>query len=90
MKIENMKSKKGNPVPNQFIIFTPKATFFQSYKTMIVKTTFENGERIVLLDKNYWNCSKTTSKYRNLFLNKTTNEIETCIKTGVYKLVNLN
>jgi len=90
MKINNMTSSKGNVVPNQFIIQTPEATYFQSYQTIIVKTTFEDGTRVVYLDTEAWNYSKTTAKYRNAFLGKTTKEIEANIKSGTYKLTDLN
>jgi len=44
----------------------------------------------VFLDEVYWDCSKTTGKYRNLFLREDKKETENKIKDGVYKLVNLN
>jgi len=90
IKISNIKNSKGNNIPNQFIIYTPEATYFQSYNSIIVKTTFENDERVVYLDENDWDYSKTTGKYRNQFLGETKKETEKKIKNGVYKLVNLN
>lgn len=90
MVVSNMKSSRGNEVPNQFIIHTSEATYFQSYESIIVKTTHSDGVRIVFLDATYWNYSKTTSKYRNQFLGKTTKQIEENIKAGIYKLVDLN
>jgi hypothetical protein len=90
MKINNMTSKRGNKVANQFIIHTPEATFFQSYQSIIIKTTFEDGQRVVYLDEYYWNYSNTTSKYRNLFLGENSKIIENKIKKGIYKLTNLN
>lgn len=73
-----------------FIIFTPEATYFQSYDSIIVKTDFEHGERRVTLDETYWNYSKTTSKYRNEFLGITTDETKAKIKSGEFKLADLN
>jgi hypothetical protein len=91
MKVRPMKSPRtGRPVANQFIVFTPEATYFQSYDSMIVKTTFENGNRVVYLDETYWNYSRTTSKYRNEFLGKTTKETQKLIDAGVYRLTDLN
>ena len=90
MKINNMTSSRGNKVPNQFIIHTPEATYFQSYQSIIIMTTFEDGERVVYLDEYYWNYSKTTSKYRNLFLGEDSKEVEKKVKNSVYKLKNLN
>ena len=90
MKIQNMTSSNGNKIANQFIIYDPNFTVFQSYDSVIVKTTFEGGKRITYLDEYYWNYSKTTSKYRNLFLGETTKETQQKIDSGVYKLTNLN
>lgn len=89
MKVTNMQSSKGNPVPNQHIIYTPDATYFQSYDSIIVKTTFENGERVVYLDEAYWNYSRTTSKYRSEFLGEPTKETQRKINAGIYKLADL-
>lgn len=89
MKVQNMTSNKGNKIANQFIVFTPNATYFQSYDSVIVKTTFEDGERVVYLDETYWDYSKTTSKYRNQFLGETTQETKKAIAEGKYRLTDL-
>ncbi len=85
MKVSNMRTKSGT-VPNQFIIETNKGTIFQSYNSIIAVKEF-NGE--VLLDKDTWNFSVTTGRYRNQFLNETKKETERKIKSGEYKLRNL-
>ena len=90
MKVTNFTNDKGNKIPNQFCISTPEYLMFQSYNSNIVKTTFEYDKRVVYLDQYYYNYSKTTSKYRNLYLGETTKEIETKIKAGIYILTNLN
>ena len=90
MKVNNMTSQKGNLVPNQFIVHTPEATFFQSYDSLIVKTTFEDGERVVYLDEYYWNYSRTTAKYRSMFLGENTGKTRKKIEQGIYKLTDLN
>ena len=90
MKVQNMKSPNGNDVPNQFIIFASEATYFQSYQTVIVKTTFEDGQRVVILDAGAWDYSKTTAKYRNLFLGEDSKTIQRKIKSGEYRLEDLN
>jgi hypothetical protein len=90
MKVKNLTSPNGNKVANQFIIFDSEFTLFQSYDSVIIKTTFEDGKRVVYLDEKYYNYSKTTSKYRNLFLGETTKEIEAKIKNGTYILTDLN
>ena len=61
----NMKSSRGNKVPNQFIIWTDEEQFFQSYQTIIGKRDKKGN---VFLDQNRWNYSVTTSKYRNQWL----------------------
>ena len=88
MKITNLLNNKGNNVPNQFEIRTEKAVYFQSYQSIIVKRDYETKQ--IFLDKVYWNYSKTTSKYRNLFLCEDTKETERKIKAGIYILTNLN
>lgn len=90
MKISNMTGRTGRPVANQFIINTPEATFFKSYDSIIVKTTFENGKHVVYLDEGTWDYSVTTGKYRNQFLGEDKKTTERKIKEGIYKLVDLN
>jgi hypothetical protein len=90
MRVENMTGKNGRAIPNQFILFTPEATFFQSYNSIIVKTTFEDGRKVIYFDETYWDYSNTTRKYRNQFLGETSAETKQKIKSGEYKLVNLN
>lgn len=87
MKVENMlSSRTGRPVANQFIIRDGKRIIFQSYDSIIA--VIECGR--ITLDKNLWNYSRTTSKYRNEFLEMTTKEVKRCIKSGEILLDNLN
>tara|TARA_R110000822_G_scaffold230324_1_gene362457 strand:+ start:835 stop:1101 length:267 start_codon:yes stop_codon:yes gene_type:complete len=88
MKVENMTSNNGNKIANQFIIYDNDCTYFQSYDSIIIQK-IEN-ECFIYLDEKYWNYSKTTSKYRNKFLNMTTKEIENAIKDNTILLINLN
>ena len=90
MKVQNMTNSNGNKVANQFIIFDSEFTAFQSYNSIIVKTVFEDGKRVVYLDTNTWDYSRTTGKYRNLFLGETKKETERKIASGEYKLADLN
>ncbi len=90
MKVSNMTGRSGRAVPNQYIINTPGATYFQSYGSVIAKTTFEDGERVVYLDETYWDYSRTTSKYRNAFLGLTTKETKARIDDGRIRLADLN
>jgi hypothetical protein len=91
MKVSNITNNRNNIVANQFVIETDNATYFQSYKSIIVKIE-ENGylPDTVTLDPVYWNYSRTTSKHRSTFLNESTKETERKIKEGVYILANLN
>tara|TARA_R100001129_G_scaffold186269_2_gene177263 strand:+ start:2484 stop:2747 length:264 start_codon:yes stop_codon:yes gene_type:complete len=87
MTVENMRSPRGNQVPNQFIIWTDEGKYFQSYRVIIA---FIDNNGKVSLDEDYWNYSRTTSKYRNIFLKENTEQTRYSIKTGEYKLKNLN
>jgi len=87
MRVENMASSRGNLVPNQFIIETDKGTYFQSYNTVIA---FKSYEGKIQLDMNSWDCSVTTTRYRNQFLGENTKETRKHIKDGDYELVDLN
>lgn len=89
MKVENLKNDSGKPVLNQFVINVPGKQIFQSYDSRIVILDYrENGTK-VYLDKNYWDYSKTTGKYRNMFLGETKKETMKKIKSGEYKLLDL-
>jgi len=91
MQVKNMTSLKSyNNIPNQFIIYDDNKTYFQSYKSIIVKIERLEDKVITYLDPVYYNYSRTTSKYRNAFLGESTKEIESKIKQGVYILENLN
>ena len=93
-----MTSTSGNKVANQFIItdnhnMGNKIEYFQSYSSMIAKKIYDNiGAYVVetFLDQKYWNFSNTTSKYRNIFLNENITETRKKIKSGEYKLTDLN
>jgi len=89
MKVKNLKSSRGNSIPNQFEIYDydNNSAYFQSYNSIIVKID-RDGQ--VWLDEYYWDYSRTTSKYRNVFLGNTTKDCRDNIKSGVYKLKNLN
>ena len=87
VKVSNMYSTNGNLVPNQFKIYTSEGSYFQSYRTVIA---FIDNNGKVFLDEDSRDYSRTTSKYRNLFLNKNTQEIKQLINEGEYKLKNLN
>ena len=88
MIVSNMINNNGNKVPNQFIIEDDNGNeYFQSYSSMIVKMSSDGS---IELDWNYWNYSRTTSRYRNIFLNETTQDTKRKIDSGEYRLVDLN
>lgn len=99
MKITQMKSPRGNLVPNQFIIteegrgangnFITKKVF-QSYNSIIAERITWDDRIDTKLDEKYWNYSTTTSKYLNQFLGEDTKGVKAKIKAGVYTLTNLN
>lgn len=66
VQVENLTSSKGNLVPNQFKITTKDSVYFQSYKTLIARINKRTNK--IYLDKNYWDYSRTTSKYLYSFL----------------------
>jgi len=72
---------------NQFLIHSENGTTFQSYDSVIaIQDYFGN----ITLDRNTWDYSKTTGKYRNLFLGETKAETLEKIRSGEYKLADLN
>ena len=87
MKVENMTSRTGKPVANQFIVQTDKGLYFQSYNSVIA---FKPLSGKTQLDRNKWDYSVTTGKYRNEFLREGKKETEAKIKSGEYELVDLN
>jgi len=70
-------------VKNQFIFNDDKGNeFLKSYDSVIVKRDRKNK---ITLGQN-WDYSKTTGKYRNLYLGETKAETEAKIKSGEYKI----
>jgi hypothetical protein len=87
MRVEQITNDRGRAVANQFqITGDDGARYFQSYKSIIVK--IHNG--ITWLDSHYWDYSKTTSRWRNYFLGEDTKTIKAKIKSGEYRLADLN
>ena len=89
-KVTNMTGRTGKPVANQFIIATSDALIFQSYRTIIAKKEGFGESEKTYLDRNAWDYSTTTSKYRNQFLGESTEATREKIKTGEYILADLN
>ena len=88
IKVKQMtSSRSGNPVANQFIIYTAEGRYFQSYNSIIALRD-NNGK--ITLDDYYWDYSRTTSKYRNEFLGEGIAKTRAKIESGEYKLADLN
>ena len=62
--VSNLINDNGNAVSNQFIIKTPKAIYFQSYRSVVAKID-KNG-RLILSEN--WDYSNTTRKHLYIFL----------------------
>lgn len=94
MKVQNMTSSNGNKIANQFIITDVEnnVQVFQSYETVVCRRQFCEVEQkyVIYLDEKAWDYSKTTGKYRNMFLGETKKETEAKIKSGEYIMTNLN
>ena len=88
MKVTQMTGRTGAPVANQFIINDGEHEYFQSYETVIAKR--HKSSRAVILDRDRWNYSVTTSKYRNQFLGMSTAQIKRDINAGLIELADLN
>lgn len=87
MKVSNLASNRtGRPVSNQFTIVDNGIQYFQSYNSIIVKIE----DNITYLDIDYYQYSKTTVKYRNIYLNLTSRQIDEKIKSGEFRLTSLN
>lgn len=100
MKVSNMTSSNGNPVPNQFLLTgIPAGSFyagetraasgdmFQSYKHNIAYRDFRG---LLYMDILAWDYSKPTSKYRNQFTGLTTAQTKAGIADGSIILTDLN
>ena len=86
-KVSNLEGRNG-AVKNQFQVITDKGRFFQSYDSIIV--FIPNDGSKIQIDERYWDYSKTTGKYRNLFLGEDKKTTESKLKDGTYQFANLN
>ena len=84
--VTTLKTTSGNNAENQFEIKIGDIRIFQSYNAIIAK--IENGK--TTLDEEFWNYSRTTAKYRTIFLGENRIETQKKIDSGEYKLENLN
>lgn len=84
-----MKQKIEIIATNHIIIDTIEGLYLQSYKSIIAFIPSQKGLPIQL-DENNWDYSRTTDKYRDMFLSETKKETELKIASGEYVLTNLN
>ena len=89
-KVNNFLSPRSNkPIANQFkIVMQNGLEVFQSYDTIIVLKDKKNNE--IYLDRDAWDYSNTTSRYRKFFLQEDTKTTRDKINKGIYFLCNLN
>ena len=82
-----MKTQQFNEAKNQFLLTDDNGTvYFQSYSTIICKRE-TNG--LIILDTR-WDNSATTNKYRCQFLGENKPQTLAKIKSGDYKIEDLN
>lgn len=62
--VRNIINNRDNAAVNQFEIVTNKATYFQSYNSVVAKID-RNGKVIL---SSYWDYSNTTMKHLYIFL----------------------
>jgi len=86
--VQNMLGRTGGKVPNQFEIYAAEGVYFQSYDTIIAFRPYGGGK--VQLDRDKWDFSVTTGKYRNQFLGCDKAATLKKIKSGEYEFADLN
>lgn len=62
--VSSLINNNGNAVANQFIIRTPKAVYFQSYRSVVAK--IDKNSNLILSEN--WDYSNTTRKHLYIFL----------------------
>ena len=75
-----VKVKEFGGVRNQFLIHTDEGVYFQSYDSIIAFRPY-NGKIVIGGD---WEYSRTTGKYRNMFLGETKAETQKKLDDGKY------
>ena len=88
IKVNQLVGNSGNPIANQFEIYTNKGYYFQSYNSVIYFRCSKTGKEY--LDKYKWDYSNTTGKYRNQILGEGIDETREKIKRKEYILKDLN
>lgn len=83
IKVYQLINDNNNPAANQFVIETPKATFFQSYDSVIAR--YDNDTHKIELGPD-WDFSNTTRKHLYIFLRDKT-RFSVHSKKDVLKLI---
>ena len=71
----------GRAVPNHFIIRDEYEEYFTSYDSVVV---MKSANGIITLGPD-WDYSKTTSKYRSLYLGESTKETRRKLDAKIYR-----
>jgi hypothetical protein len=87
-KVRQMSTPGDNITPNQMTIDTVDGVYFQSYKSVIAFRDKHTGK--YTLDRHKWDYSVTTKRYLREFLNESVADTRLKIKSGEYKLADLN
>ena len=85
---KNLVNNRGAAIAHHIIITDGHNSILSSYGVNIAQKNGETGN--VIIDKRYYQYSKTTSKYLSAFLNSNSKEIAKNLKDGVYQFGNLN
>ena len=93
-KTKNLRSNRGNFVPNQHEIIQTKKDYclhtFQSYDTIIAKIEYKNNKKKIIFDTYAMEYSRTTNKYLYSFMLMNRQEINKLIKLNQITFKNLN
>jgi hypothetical protein len=94
IKVKPLKlSSNRSASPNHIVIMTPPWKALQSYQTIVAVTTRVNYEIQIPqidLDVQYWNFSKTTSRYLHEFLELGRSDLQLRIRNGLINFKRLN
>ena len=94
IKIKPLKlSSNRSASPNHIVIMTPHWQALQSYQTIVAVTNRANFEIQIPqidLDIQYWDFSKTTSRYLHEFLELSREDLQLRIRNGLINFQRLN
>ena len=89
VKIEPLRTTRGGVARNHYVIYTEDGKYLSSYGRIVVYIPNDPSEKTAL-DKNFYDFSKTTSTYRNIFLKIPSPSVRASIDKGMFLLTNLN